>query len=188
MFEKKLEAGRHILTGKPIPLMRDGEEISGGYARWARAGRYSSSRPEGLFVYSSHCVGNGYGLLDGVQIYCRRHNWRRSVKMEEQKLIQMIRFDHDLVVFIEGSDDQQRQVNIYGYAMHQAVNVWDFVEWLCTRKMRAVFAGNPYAFPDIVNWLGGKLYAIRANYILTHRGLLLPWNAVDGGTVWKPRY
>ena len=38
--------------------------------------------------------------------------------MEEQKLIQMIRFDHDLVVFIEGSDDQQRQVNIYGYAMH----------------------------------------------------------------------
>ena len=70
--------------------------------------------------------------------------------MEEQKLIQMIRFDHDLVVFIEGSDDQQRQVNIYGYAMHQAVNVWD--------------------------------------YILTHRGLLLPWNAVDGGTVWKPRY
>ena len=31
--------------------------------------------------------------------------------MEEQKLIQMIRFDHDLVVFIEGSDDQQRQVN-----------------------------------------------------------------------------
>ena len=85
--------------------------------------------------------------------------------MEEQKLIQMIRFDHDLVVFIEGSDDQQRQVNIYGYAMHQAVNVWDFVEWL-----------------------GGKLYAIRANYILTHRGLLLPWNAVDGGTVWKPRY
>lgn len=39
----------------------------------------------------------------------------------------MIRFDHDLVVFIEGSDDQQRQVNIYGYAMHQAVNVWDFV-------------------------------------------------------------
>ncbi len=42
--------------------------------------------------------------------------------MEEQKLIQMIRFDHDLVVFIEGSDDQQRQVNIYGYAMHQAVN------------------------------------------------------------------
>ena len=88
--------------------------------------------------------------------------------MEEQKLIQMIRFDHDLVVFIEGSDDQQRQVNIYGYAMHQAVNVWDFVEWLCTRKMRAVFAGNPYAFPDIVNWLGGKLYAIRANYILTH--------------------
>ena len=37
MFEKKLEAGRHILTGKPIPLMRDGEEISGGYARWARA-------------------------------------------------------------------------------------------------------------------------------------------------------
>ena len=108
--------------------------------------------------------------------------------MEEQKLIQMIRFDHDLVVFIEGSDDQQRQVNIYGYAMHQAVNVWDFVEWLCTRKMRAVFAGDPYAFPDIVNWLGGKLYAIRANYILTHRGLLLPWNAVDGGTVWKPRY
>ncbi|MFR1480623.1 MAG: hypothetical protein ACLSB9_35560 [Hydrogeniiclostridium mannosilyticum] len=76
--------------------------------------------------------------------------------MEEQKLIQMIRFDHDLVVFIEGSDDQQRQVNIYGYAMHQAVNVWDFVEWLCTRKMRAVFAGNPYAFPDIVNWLGGE--------------------------------
>ena len=104
MFEKKLEAGRHILTGKPIPLMRDGEEISGGYARWARAGRYSSSRPEGLFVYSSHCVGNGYGLLDGVRIYCRRHNWRRSVKMEEQKLIQMIRFDHDLVVFIEGSE------------------------------------------------------------------------------------
>ena len=145
MFEKKLEAGRHILTGKPIPLMRDGEEISGGYARWARAGRHSSSRPEGLFVYSGHCVGNGYGLLDGVRIYCRRHNWRRSVKMEEQKLIQMIRFDHDLVVFIEGSDDQQRQVNIYGYAMHQAVNVWDFVEWLCTRKMRAVFAGNPYA-------------------------------------------
>ena len=44
MFEKKLEAGRHILTGKPIPLMRDGEEISGGYARWARAGRHSSSR------------------------------------------------------------------------------------------------------------------------------------------------
>ena len=109
MFEKKLEAGRHILTGKPIPLMRDGEEISGGYARWARAGRHSSSRPEGLFVYSGHCVGNGYGLLDGVRIYCRRHNWRRSVKMEEQKLIQMIRFDHDLVVFIEGSDDQQRQ-------------------------------------------------------------------------------
>ena len=36
MFEKKLEAGRHILTGKPIPLMRDGEEISDGYARWAR--------------------------------------------------------------------------------------------------------------------------------------------------------
>lgn len=57
MFEKKLEAGRHILTGKPIPLMRDGEEISGGYARWARAGRHSSSRPEGLFVYSGHCVG-----------------------------------------------------------------------------------------------------------------------------------
>ena len=54
MFEKKLEAGRHILTGKPIPLMRDGEEISGGYARWARAGRHSSSRPEGLFVYSGH--------------------------------------------------------------------------------------------------------------------------------------
>lgn len=104
MFEKKLEAGRHILTGKPIPLMRDGEEISGGYARWARAGRHSSSRPEGLFVYSGHCVGNGYGLLDGVRIYCRRHNWRRSVKMEEQKLIQMIRFDHDLVVFIEGSE------------------------------------------------------------------------------------
>ena len=69
MFEKKLEAGRHILTGKPIPLMRDGEEISGGYARWARAGRHSSSRPEGLFVYSGHCVGNGYGLLDGVRIY-----------------------------------------------------------------------------------------------------------------------
>ena len=37
--------------------------------------------------------------------------------MEEQKLIQMIRFDHDLVVFIEGSDDQQRQVNVYGYTI-----------------------------------------------------------------------
>ena len=30
MFEKKLEAGRHILTGKPIPLMRDGEESAVG--------------------------------------------------------------------------------------------------------------------------------------------------------------
>ncbi len=30
------------------------------------------------------------------------------------------------------------KVNIYGYAMHQAVNVWDFVEWLCTRKMRGI--------------------------------------------------
>lgn len=69
MFEKKLEAGRHILTGKPIPLMRDGEEISGGYARWARAGRHSSSRPEGLFVYSGHCVGNGYGLLYGDNVF-----------------------------------------------------------------------------------------------------------------------
>lgn len=36
MFEKKLEAGRHILTGKPIPLMRDGEESSGGDAGRAR--------------------------------------------------------------------------------------------------------------------------------------------------------
>ena len=53
--------------------------------------------------------------------------------MEERKFIQIIQFDNDLVVFVEGSDDQQRQVNIYGYAMHQAVNVWDFVEWLCTR-------------------------------------------------------
>ena len=59
MFEKKLEAGRHILTGKPIPLMRDGEEISGGYARWARAGRYSSSRPEGLFVFPATVWGMG---------------------------------------------------------------------------------------------------------------------------------
>ena len=103
--------------------------------------------------------------------------------MEEQKLIQMIRFDHDLVVFIEGSDDQQRQVNIYGYAMHQAVNVWDFVEWLCTRKMRAVFAGNPYAFPDIVNWLGGKLYAIRGQLYPDTQG---PASSLECGG-WRNR-
>ena len=47
MFEKKLEAGRHILTGKPIPLMRDGEEISGGYARWARAPAKQPQKTEG---------------------------------------------------------------------------------------------------------------------------------------------
>lgn len=107
--------------------------------------------------------------------------------MEERKFIQMIQFDNDLVVFVEGSDSQQWQLNAYGYAMHQAVNIWDFVEWLCTRKMRAVFAGNLYTFPDIVDWLGGKLYALRANYILTRRGLRLPWSAVDGGAVWEPR-
>ena len=47
MFEKKLEAGRHILTGKPIPLMRDGEEISGGYARWARLGGIAAPARKG---------------------------------------------------------------------------------------------------------------------------------------------
>ena len=60
MFEKKLEAGRHILTGKPIPLMRDGEEISGGYARWARAGRYSSSRPEVWGMGMAFSTASGY--------------------------------------------------------------------------------------------------------------------------------
>ena len=29
--------------------------------------------------------------------------------MEERKFIQIIQFDNDLVVFVEGSDDQQRQ-------------------------------------------------------------------------------
>ena len=63
MFEKKLEAGRHILTGKPIPLMRDGEEISGGYARWARAGRHSSSRPEGCSSIPATVWGMGMAFL-----------------------------------------------------------------------------------------------------------------------------
>lgn len=47
MFEKKLEAGRHILTGKPIPLMRDGEEISGGYARWPGLGGIAAPARKG---------------------------------------------------------------------------------------------------------------------------------------------
>lgn len=63
MFEKKLEAGRHILTGKPIPLMRDGEEISGGYARWARAGRHSSSARKGCSSIPATVWGMGMAFL-----------------------------------------------------------------------------------------------------------------------------
>lgn len=131
-----------------------------------------------LFVYSGRCVGNGYSLLDGARIYCRHHNRREQGYKNGRTKINP---DNDLVVFVEGLDDQQRQLNVYGYAMHQAVTVWNFVEWLCTRKMRAVFTGNPY---DIVDWLSGKLYALRANYILTRWGLLFPWSAVDNGTAW----
>ena len=104
-------------------------------------------------------------------------------KMDE-KLVQMNRFDDDLVVFTEGTEWQLKQVDLYGEFRQRLVNVWDFLDWLITRKMYAIFAVDPKVMNRPIVWLKAKAYALKANWFLRSKGLLLPWKNVDNG---KPR-
>ena len=81
--------------------------------------------------------------------------------MAAQKLIRLFRFNRNLLVFIEGSDNQQRQLEVYSKGVQ---NIWDLVDWLSLHRLRAVFAGNPEAADDPADWIEGKTYALYANY------------------------
>lgn len=96
--------------------------------------------------------------------------------MEEQEVL-MIRFDHDLVILHRMTSSSSG--NIYGYASHQAVNVWDFVVYAqkcrhCRKSLR---------IPDIGELAGREALCDPGQLYPDTGGLLLPWNAVDGGTV-----
>ena len=63
MFEKKLEAGRHILTGKPIPLMRDGRRSAVGMPAGPGLGGIAAPARKGCSSIPATVWGMGMAFL-----------------------------------------------------------------------------------------------------------------------------
>lgn len=75
MFEKKLEA-------VPCPDPLHPHSCGMGSQQWVPARLGGNARRKGC---SSIQATVWEWVCDGVRIYCRRHNWRRSVKWKNKK-------------------------------------------------------------------------------------------------------